>query len=363
MPRNFGTLSLLDTLRVIDNQNIYEYGIDRLYDNSRILLTAHEQFLEDLTAEFVERTTDKIRRYGVPSDEFDFQESDEFGAADSQKGYIASSNVGFPLRNYRVAMGWSKKYWLKRSVSDWADQMTKLMLADTRNMVRAIRKGIYVPTNNLSYVDRLDDGITLPIRALLNADGEPIPPDPFGNGFNGATHTHYLATASLVSANVDSLVDTLTEHGLSAGETVRIVINRNDRTAFAALSGFRGYDEPLRQRGGGDTASVAQGGLVSEYDIDNMPIGLWNYQVEVWVKPWVPQNYITAYVRNGEGKLMVMRVDTYAGAGNLVSTDTHAHNPFESEEWEREFGIGIWMRHKAAVLYTGGGSYTAPTIS
>lgn len=362
---NFGSLGLIDTWRVIDNANIYDYGVDRLWDEVDQLLQIQQALVDDMASEFVYRTDKKLLRYGIPLDEMEFQEVDEWGTSDTQKGTHRAASMGLPLRMHEISLQWSKKYWLKKTVQDFAVQWTKVLSADARNVFRGVKRGLYTPTNNLTYIDRLDDGVTLPIRALLNADGEPIPPDEFGTTFDGATHSHYLATASLTAANITALVNTVIEHGISAGQDVRIVIHKNDLTAVSALSGFIGYDEPRRVRGGGNPNDFVEGGTTSMFQINNYEAGLWNFEIPIWVKPWAIQGYILAYVRGGgdEVRPLAYRVDTYPGAGNLVPVDEHAHHPFEAKSWGREFGIGVFNRDKAAILYTGGGSYVAPTIS
>lgn len=364
MARNFGTLSIVDTLRVIDDANIMEYGLDRLYDNMNLLLQAHNEITTDIMG-FVTRTTDKVRRYGTNLAINDFQEVDEWGGADAQKAGVSGVDVGFPLRRFVRATQWTSTYWEVKTPADFIQQMASLFLGDVINIQRALRRAIFTSTNNLAYIDRFDDLTTLPIRAFLNADGAFIPPDRFGNTFDPATHTHYLATAALTAANVDSLISTLVEHDLEQGENIFIYINKGNEAAFTALAGFQYYEQERVTRGGGYTGDLMEGGTRNDKAVDDVAIGLWDGWVEVWLKPWVPLNYLFAFATGSiiGGGPLIMRQPKFRPAGNLRLMYEHEHHPLTAREWERKFGIGVWGRHKGAAMYTAGGAYVIPTIS
>lgn len=361
MARNFGTLSLVDTLRVIDNANINDYGLDNLYANLNLLLQAHNLITADVLGEFGESTTDKIRRYGNTVGLGGFQELDEWGIADAQKTSIAGTDVGFPLRRFGRATQWTQLYFEQKTPADFIKETTQTLIDDVVNIQSQLRRALFTSTNNLTYVDRLDDRTTVPVRALLNADGASIPPDRYGNTFNGATHTHYLATASLTAANVDALLDTLIEHNIDAGDRIFIYINRANEAAFAALSGFLYYERATIQRGGGYTGNILTQGDRSDTTPDDVAIGMWDGFAEVWLKPWIPTNYILAFVRSATGVLTVRTPRFTDGSLRLVYD--HNHHPLTANMYQRMMGVGVWQRHKAAILQTNNGTYQIPTIS
>jgi hypothetical protein len=361
MPRSFGTLSLVDTLRSIDSTNINEYGLDNLYADVDLLLQAHNAITADIYGEFGETTQDKIRRYGNTVGVAGFQELDEWGIADAQKTSISGTDVGFPLRRFGRATQWTRLYFDTKTPADFIKETTQILIDDVLNIQTQMRRALFTSTNNLTYIDRLDNKVTLPVRALLNADGAAIPPDRYGNSFNGATHTHYLATASLVSANVDAALDTLIEHNIDGGDRLFIYINRAQEAAFTALSGFLYYERSTIQRGGGYTGNVLTQGQRDDVTPDDVAIGMWDGYAEVWIKPWVPSTYILFFVRSAEGVLTIRTPRFFDGSLRLAYD--HEHHPLTANMWERFLGVGVWQRHKAAVLFTGGAAYANPTLS
>jgi hypothetical protein len=233
--------------------------------------------------------------------------------------------------------------------------------ADTAQVRASLSRALFTPTNNLTYKDRLVDGVTLPLRALLNADGAAIPDDEFGNTFNGATHTHYLATASLIAANIESAVTTVVEHGVT-GRMV-IYINRAQETAVSGFANFDPYMLPMVRPGGGSTADVTDTDI-EPFDLYNRAIGVWNGAIEVWVKPWVPASYIVvADIDPGRRILARRRREGNAALDALQIVADDEKYPLRAQTMEREFGVSVWAREKAAVLYTGGGSYVTPTFT
>lgn len=364
MARNFGSLAVLDTLRAIDKDNIMDYGMDNLYADMSDLLEAHNVITADILNDFAETSTDEVDRYGGTLGKLGFQELDETGIASAQKTGVTGVDIGFPLRRFGRATQWTSLYWKTHSPADFAKEITQMLLDDVTNIENQLRRALFKSTNNLTYVDRLASKKTLPLRALLNADSAPIPPDRYGNTFDASTHTHYLATASLTASNVDSLIDTIVEHGVDAGESLNIYINRADEAAFAALSGFLYFERETIERGGGFTGDMLTTGNRQDLVPDNVAIGMWDGTATVWLKPWVPANYILASLVGGEGtKALRRRVPPWAGGGDLNLDYEHEHSPFTARQWERFLGVSVFTRHKAAVLYTGGGTYTIPTIA
>lgn len=358
----WGTNSILDSLLAFDAQNIFDYGEDRLLNDFQRSLDAHNALVGDMVTTLVEDTTDRIRRYGIEA-RMEMIEADEYTRADAQKVPPQGVDIGFPLRPYQITLQWTRKAMEVMTPRDMATQMIAAQRADIVNVRRAVQKALYTPTNNLTYKDRFIDNITLPIRALLNADGAAIPEDDYGNTFDGSTHTHYLATASLTAANVTALLDTVIEHGVTG--PMYLYINRAQEAAIRGFTGnFTPYLEGMIRPGPGSTAVEAVGGPVAPFDLYNRAIGIWNGNVEVWVKPWIYPSYPVAFQADPGRKPLTRRTRPgTAGRGDLRIVADDEKYPLRAETMEREFGIGVWNRDCAAVLYTGGGAYVAPTIT
>lgn len=355
----YGTHGVLDQLRLITDQSVLTYGEDSLVADFGRSLAAHNALVDDMTAPLVENTTDRIRRYGTDA-RMAMIEIDEFTRADAQKARPAGVDIGFPLKGYQISLQWTRRFLQVNTPGDLAITMIAAQRADIGNVRAAIQKALFGPTNNLTYLDRMIDNVTLPVRALINADGAAIPEDEFGNTWNPATHSHYLGTSSFVAADVNSVIDTVAEHGV--GGDMVLYINRAQEAAIRGFANFTEYTQPLITPGPGSTDDQAVGGPVRPWDVNNRPIGVWNGNTVIWVKSWIPASYILALDTDPSRRVLARRRRDGANMDTLALVANDENYPLRANTMEREFGVGVWARDNAAVLYTGGASYVAPTI-
>lgn len=354
----WGTITALDSLAA-SNQSIVEIGLSTVWNMIQAALTAHNAQLADMSGALVETTTDRRRRYGG-NDAMVMDDLDEFGRADAQK-ITAGADVDFPLQKVGGSLQWTADSLEVITGDQMRANVTQLFDADILAYLRNVKRAIFRAAN-YSTVDRLVDGTTLNVKRLVNADGAPIPLGPQGEAFDGATHTHYLATAALIAANVDSLVLAVVEHNPSG--VARIYINRAQEVALKALAGFTPY---LDARIVNQTAGQVARDNLTSMDLNNREIGIWTsggVTAVVAVKPWIPANYLFAWIDGGP-RPIVRRIRN-ANRANLrlvaENPGTEMH-PFHARSYEREHGFGIYNRVNGAVLYTGGGAYTDPVLN
>jgi hypothetical protein len=349
----YGTLNTLDTLAA-SQQTIAAYGEDNAFIAIQAALDAHNSIMQDARSIMIEDTTDRQRRYGG-ADNMSMDEVDEFGRGDAQK-ISAGVTVGFPLRLFDVSVQWTRKFFQNATGKELAAQFTAVTDAHRKRFVRELKKALFIPTNNTTYVDRLIDNVTLPLRALVNADSQAIPIGPNGEVFDAATHTHYLARVStLAASDITGLLNTVREHYATGNEF--LYINQAQESAVRAFdTNFTPY---LDRRIIPPSTEQAARGELSPFNLYNRAIGIFD-GAEVWIKPWIPANYMLAWIDTV--KPLVLRERT-PGAGSLTIAAEDEAYPLRARTMESEFGIGVWQRAGAAVLYTGGTSYTAPTIT
>ena len=351
----YGTLTTLDTLASLRAATgvVADIGEDVAFESIQAALAAHNQLLQESLSGFVEMTTDRLRRYGGP-DTMQMEELDEFGTPGAQK-ISAGATLGFPLRFFGGSLQWTRLFFQNATGAELAAQVDAMMDADIKNMHRQLKLALFTPTNS-TFEDRRVDHVNLPLKALVNADSAPIPIAPDGTTFNAATHTHYLGTASFAAADITSLVNTVIEHFLTGG--IQLLINPAQETAVRGFTGFNQYFDPRL------IPSVNQTNAMGDLDvmnITNRAIGVFG-AAEVWVKPWIPASYCVAVLVGSPQKALCMRTRN-AGSGNLDLLFDNEIFPLRSRSYGREFGFGVWNRVAAAVLYTGGASYTAPATS
>lgn len=350
----YGTLHILDTIAA-SQQTIAQLGEDKVWDSVDKALAAHNAIANELVTTFAQQSTDRLRRYGAVSS-MTMEEVDEDGRADAQK-ITAGANVGFPLRKFQISVQWTRDYLRRATGQEFAAQFTAATTADMRNFQKALRDALFGPTN-YTILDRFVDNVSLDIKRLLNADSADIPLGPSGTVFDGATHTHYLARAggSLAASDISAAITTVTEH-FSTGQAV-LYINRAQEAAVRAMTtNFTAYVD-ARIIPAQNTQQVR--GNLDVMNIYDRAIGLFD-SAEVWVKPWVPANYMFTYVQ-GEDPPLVYRTDP-ATASNLEIAVEDENYPLRARTLERYFGFGVWNRSNGAVLYGGNTVYAAPVFT
>jgi hypothetical protein len=353
----FGTLMVGDLIRS-SNQNILNFGQGDLYDYlTKILLPTYEQQLSDELDLFSMPTTERIMGYGGSSG-MQMVETDESGRADVSKP-VPGGNIGIPLRLYQVGVQWTRKWLENHTPEDMMGVVTDVILTDTQNLHKAVRNAFFLSTN-YSWTDHLIDNYSLSVKRLANNDGFAYPPDPYGNAIAGS-HNHYLARVStLAASDVDAVVNTVAEHYIRGQVRLYIPFGLD-----ATIRGFNAAGQfiaevPTTQRTA-DTVTIGTGSLDTS-QINNRRIGYWGNQgAEVWVKPWVPANYMLAFMTNYGNKVLCKRVRN-DGGGNLRIVVESSTDPLQTKAWEREVGFGVCDRLGAAALYTGGTSWVDPVI-
>jgi hypothetical protein len=361
MAPRYGTLQVIDSLATYNNTNVIAFGEAQMAGYIDIILAAYERFLGEIQAEFVGVVPDRETTYGVTNSSTDMVDLDEFGVADAMKIPFTPATVGFPLRRRGGSLQWTRDFLATTSPQELAFQVLALTEADTRRFYNDLRRAIFTPTNNTAYLDRFVDGRNLALRALVNADSQSIPPKAIdGTTFDGSTHTHYLGTGSFVEANLIALEETVREHGLNGG-SLRVYINQAQEAAVRAFTGFSGYIDSRIVYGTGANRTDQAVDLINTED---RAIGI-HGPAEVWVKPWMPANYVMCAIVGGAGNPVVgLRQPSGALAqfANLRIAATFDRHPLHAETYERMVGMAVWNRVGAAVLYTGNATYAAPTI-
>lgn len=352
----YGTLSVSDLLAA-NGQSIAHYGEDRAFEAIQNGLDAHNEIVKEMVSDLCETSMERLTRYGGDA-AMEMVALDEYGDPDAQK-ILPGSNVGFPLRKRGVKIQWTRTFMLTHTPPELANQFLAARDADVRAIRKDIASAFFTPTNNLAYVDALTDRVTLPIRALLNADGAAIPYGPNGETFDGTVHTHYLATATLVAANVSALIETVLEHHATA--QVKVYINRAQEAAIRGMANFTAYINPMVTPA--YTTTYANGAL----DMSNLydrPIGVFD-SAEIQVQPWIPAGYLLATDPSAPTKPLRIRTrtGTLDSLGALSIAADHEHYPLRAQTMDREYGIAAMTRWNGAALFAGGGTYVAPVIA
>lgn len=343
----------ISTLLATRYQSAADYGQDKIAAVLAADVAAHNAIMMEMVSDICEVTTDRQRRYGT-SISGEMVEVDEYGRAQTQVAKPGAT-VGFPLRLNQFAIGWTEKWMQTHTPADMAIATQNAQKAHMRAVVRDIKRALYGATNYTFY-DHLVDNVELAVKRLVNADSANIPDGPNGETFDGSTHTHYNANATLTAAALQANVEDVIEHG--HGSMVRLAIARADETAVRALSGFTAYPDPRIIYRATDTP----GQTVDISRLDNRAIGIFN-GAEVWVKPWAIANYHFAWDAGATDKPLAFRQRESAALQGLRIAATLNTYPLVAQYMEVEYGIGVWTRTNGAILYSASGTWADPTIS
>jgi hypothetical protein len=332
-----------------------KFGLNTIADVLAADRATHNSIVRDMVSSFIDVTTDALRVSGS-SVTGRMIRADEYTRAPTQRD-LPGQTVGFPMDRYQFALGWTSE-WLKRKTpADLAIAQQQAQIAELLALRGAIQNAIYTPTNS-TFVDYLVNNVSLPVKAFYNADGFLIPDGPNGQTFNGATHTHYTAAASLLAANITALVATVQEHNFRAKPV--IVISTTDEAAFRALTGFTAYVDSRLTLGMPTTLLPAD--RLDVFLLDNRAIGIFG-AAEVWVKPWAIAGYAFAYDAGSQLRALAYRQEVDGDLQGLRLKETLDIAPLHAEYMETIFGIGVWNRGNGAVHQFTNATYVAPTVT
>jgi len=343
-----GTYSIED-LQSVKNASVLDFGMDKIYRALQQDLDFYNKQVNEQMGLFCEITTDSARKYGV-SRTHRMTELDELGKTQTKKA-VGSSDVFFPLRKYGASVGWSHDYMGLASPAELTQEFLAVQAGNSYEMTQQIKKAIFTKENGSSIDPKTQT--TLSIKRFVNADSAAIP-DFEGVSFSASEHTHYSGSATLSSTAVQNTVDNITEHGHTQG--LMIMISKSDASDFSVLTGFQPLASNLMIYNATDVTKE----MIDNTDLNNRFIGYFN-SIPVWIKQYVPANYLLAIALDGEKPLAFRQFPSPAMQGLRMVSNNPAY-PLITSQFENWFGIGVNERTKGACLYFANATYTSPTI-
>lgn len=352
MAQSTGTLMVAD-LRSNRFQSAAEFGLDTINEVLQRDLAVHNAIVADMFADMAVTTSDR-QRLGGTTGTTTMIEMEESTRPPTQKR-VTGVTLGFPLRLRGYAIGWTRKWFEQHSVADLAEQVIAAKDAHVNMLLRDIKRSFYSATN-YTFADLLvSPVINLAVKRFANADGMGIPNGPNGETFDGSTHQHYTAAASLAVADINNAVSTVVEHGYGAPI---IAINTANAAAFQALTGFVAFvDSRLTINANANQPLVR----LDVTKTNDRPLGYLG-AATVWVKPWAIANYAVVYDPTTADKPLVLRTRSGGGPDLAVAAELDGY-PLHAQFMEAEYGFGVWNRLNGAVHQFNNGIYQNPTIT
>ncbi len=344
----------IEDLLDVEHQSVADFGRNTVEEVIQTDLENHRQLTEEMVSEIAEVTQDRQRIYGA-SGNTEMEEVDEFGEGTTQEDH-ESGEVAFPLRKFLHNVGWSDDYEVNATPADMAQATLNAEKADVTKIRSRMQAALFLSSNYV-YVDHLIDRVTLDVKRLVNADGDPIPPGPNGQTFDGSTHTHYNAESGLSNGGLNDSVDDLMHHGHT--NDVKMYINQGDETTVKGLDDFKEYvDARLTLR---DDQNQPRQQQSPNRPLNNRAIGIFR-SAEVWIKPWVPPGYIFVTDIGADEAPLCFRQHQSPGLRGLRLAAQIRDYPLNTDKMEHYFGVGVWNRTNGVVHYHDNGSYEDPSL-
>lgn len=344
----------IDDLLDVKHQSVAEFGRNTVEEIIQNDLENHRAITEEMVNEIADTSTDRQRIYGDAGNT-SMEKVDEFGRGTTQEDHD-SGEVAFPLEKFLHDVGWTDDYEVNATPADMAQAVLNAEKADVKRIRTEMKRAIF-KSSNYTFTDRLIDKVSLDVKRLVNADGDPIPPGPNGKTFDGSTHTHYNAENGISNGGVDDSVTDLMEHGHT--NEVRMYINQADASAVKGLSDFK---EAVDARLTLDSnANQLRQQRDASRPLDDRWIGTFN-AAEVWIKPWVPSDYLFIFDAMADEETLVQRQHQNSGMRGLRLAAEIRDYPLNIDNMEHYMGFGVWNRTNGVVHYTGAGTYSDPSF-
>lgn len=347
-------INTLQDLQLIKKASAAEFGLDTINKVLQADLANFNAAMNDQLRLLAEPLTEQSRIYGT-SGALAFDELDEFGVPVSRKNTVGET-VSFPLRLFATSIGFTQRAFALKTPADLAEKVLQGQRGYAERVIKEVKKAIFNNTN-YTFVDSLYNGVSLGVKRFINADSSVIPVAPDGSTFDGATHTHYIArVAALANSDIDAVLGLVSEHGLTSG--LKLFINKADVSTLSGLASTKFV--PLSSAFINYSATDSTIVRADMADTANYLAGYWGGLYEVWVKPWVPANYMLAAAVDEPEKPLGYR--QLPGLQGLRIDAEYEQFPLVAKNMVAQFGFGVWNRLAGAVLYTGDTTWANPTI-
>lgn len=348
-----GTYNLTD-LEGISNVNVIQFGLDNTLDAITGEYEAHNAVLQLALNEFVVRTIDPESAWGGGS-QGDFQEVGDFGTGATQKA-TTPDRIGTPLNKYAFPVAWTQDYLYETTPAALAAIAKNVMTRDVVRYRVEMARAMFKPTNYVK-MDRYGTQLAITIKPFVNADGATIPMGPNGQVFDGATHTHYMASATLTTTIADAAIQNLLEHGHGAG--VRILVNQANVAAWTVLTGWTTILPATIIAP--NNVQIGQGAL----DIGRVSDRLEGYYrgYPVYSRTYVPAGYFFVHAVGDNRKSMRLRVPRQTQLQGLRLESSEKVHPIYVQHHENRYGFSANERTNGVAVFTAGGAYVEPIIN
>lgn len=388
MPKGYSASGDILT-RTRDGQDLN--AIWNTYQELLAAFNAQRQPLVDLLSFTTNTVIEDIVQPGSES----FEEATEFGIPTAIRPQPTPTARAYPFKWYDTRTAYTFQFLAGgpgqaegASSAQLDAHLSTVMEADNKLQFQQVMKALFNNVNRSVLID----GVTFPVTALYNADGQYIP-DVDGKSFNAATHTHYLSSGANTGQtafdpqDVLDVARTVEEHGYNRANGYNILIVMNPDDANASVAKY--VRNTVFASGGATTVTslydfipsqganltmqlppgyTLAGGLPPNQFAGLNVAGSWGPYLIVTANQ-IPTGYMVAVATRGAGttsNVIGIREHSNPGLRGLVLRpgNTSAQYPLIDSYFIRGLGTAVGPRGAAAImkLDATGGPYTVPPL-
>jgi len=298
------------------------------------------------------RVTDISEEVAVPS-EVDFEEASEYGQPVGIRGTATRLFRGYDFKFWDVAVRYTWMFIAEADRRQLEMNHNLALEADTKLIFRKVMQRLFNPLNGNGYTDK-NEPVT--VFAAYNADGE-VPPKYKHTTFAGS-HNHYLAsaTATVTSANLDTLATATEEHGYTLQNGYKTVLWVNKQEAdviktFKTATSAK-YDFVPNPENYGGAVWVPNNGQYIGGPSGRVPGEIGTYgPFHVVEEGYIPAGYMVSVATGGADNITnpigLREHKNAAYRGLKVIPGQRSDYPLLDSFYRR--GIGTGIRHRGAI--------------
>ena len=339
-----------DVVRAADGTDLNDFW-NEVIETIQIRNQKRNSIINALTYPVVEASSEVV----VPS-EVDFQKASEYGQPVGIKGTATRFFRGYDFDFYDLAIRFTWMFIAEAGIDDLRMNHNLALEADTKLQFRKVMERLFNPINSSGY---FDDNTPITVYAAYNGDGE-VPPSYNHVDFDG-THNHYLVSggATITSANVDALQDTITEHGYNLQGGYRLVLWVNKQEAdviktFRTANGDK-YDFVPNPNLRDGAIWVPNDGSYVGGPEGRVPGEIGTYgSFHVVEEGYIPAGYIVGIATGGIDRLTnpigIRQHSNPAYRGLKIIPGQRSQYPLIDSFYRRGIGTGIRQRGSIALM-------------
>lgn len=344
------------------------HSLKALWDELQDAISLWNQGRSSIAALFTFNTTKTSDLRPLDGNRVDLEVASEFGVPQAARAVPGYYPVAYDLNWYDTASRFTRKFLRDATSQQIGAIQVAMQEADNRLIFNKIMTAIMTPTGG-AHSSRGSNEKGEVIYSLYAGAGDDLPPTaPDGTTFSAGHNHYFISGASTVdSGDLDTLMNTITEHGRglkSSGENLIVLVNKQEGDvirSFCVADGDK-YDFIV--------SAQAPAFLTDKTLVGSRPPATFNgldvigsYGEALIVQhPLMKAGYMVAVAAGGENVLGFRQHPEASNHGFRLVRGAYERYPLLDSVYERGFGLGVRNREAAAVMQIkASGNYEAPT--